>query len=312
MKSKLSIGTRGSQLALWQAEHIKNVLMHHYQGLEVDLKIIKTTGDKILDVPLAKIGGKGLFTKEIEEAMIRDEIDLAVHSLKDVPVEFPEGLCLSAITKREDPRDCFISHAYESLEFMPEGSVLGTTSLRRGMQIRARRPDIKVKSLRGNVQTRLKKLEERQYDAILLAAAGVRRLGIEDCAQFVNPIPVTQSIPAMGQAALGIETKENSDVRQMVQILNDQQAIMETTIERDFVGALDGGCQVPIGIYADASGEAIKIHALVGLPDGTEMLRDTVEVPKQDYTTAGITLAESFIQKGARELLKRAEEMAFK
>lgn len=309
---KIVIGTRGSRLALWQAEHIKALLEENTSGLKVEVKVIKTTGDKILDVPLAKIGGKGLFTKEIETAMMSGEVDLAVHSLKDVPVEFPEGLVLSAITKREDVRDCLLSEKYSTLNEMPENGVLGTTSLRRAMQAKSVRPDLTIRSLRGNVNTRIRKLKDGEFDAILLATAGVNRLDLWNEVEYVNPIDTHVMIPAMGQAALGIEVVKDSYAHELSLALNDKTAVMETTVERRFIEALEGGCQVPIGINARVTDEnKIKVDALIGLPDGTEMLRDNGECSIDEYESYGAQLAEQFIQRGARELLERAEKMAW-
>lgn len=308
----LSIGTRGSALALWQAEYIKSRLLEIDRDLEIDIKIIKTTGDKILDTPLAKIGGKGLFTKEIEDEMLKGSVDIAVHSLKDVPVLFPKGLVLSSITKRDDPRDCYISYKYKNLDELPQGAVVGTTSLRRVMQLKNYRKDLKTKSLRGNVQTRLRKLSDGEFDAIILATAGVNRLDIWDAAKYIEPIDVDIMIPAMGQAALGIECFEGSYAYEISSKLTCKKSLIETTIERDFVGSLEGGCQVPIGILSilDEEGGKIDIRAIVGMPDGSEILRERVEIEVSEYKSIGARLADRFKQKGARELLDRAQEMA--
>ncbi len=310
MNKRLFIGTRGSKLALWQAEHIKDELLKIDSSLEIGIKIIKTTGDKILDVPLAKIGGKGLFTKEIEEEMIKGEVDIAVHSLKDVPVEFPEGLVLSSITKRDDPRDCFISFKYASIDELPQNALVGTTSLRRVMQLKKYRKDLRTKSLRGNVQTRLKKLENGEFDAIILATAGVNRLDIWDCANYIKPIEVEIMIPAMGQAALGIECKEGSFAKEITSKLTDEITYIETKIERDFVKELEGGCQVPIGVYAKLNNNSIEAKAIIGTPDGVEMLEEHIFIDREDYKDGGKRLAELMIKRGARELLKRSEKMA--
>ncbi len=309
--NKLVIGTRGSKLALWQAEHIKARLEAMEEGLSVEINIIKTTGDKILDTPLAKIGGKGLFTKEIEEEMLSGSVDIAVHSLKDVPVELPETLVLSAITKREDPRDAFVSIKYASIDDLPQNALIGTTSLRRQMQLKRYRKDLRTKSLRGNVQTRLKKLEDGEFDAIILAYAGIRRLGIESDLKVCVPVDTKIMTPAMGQAALGIEVKEGSYAYALTQKLNDETTVIETTIEREFVKALEGGCQVPIGVFAKVEGESVKVDAIIGLPDGSESLELATVGQRSDYKTIGKKLAEEALGKGARELLQRAEEMAF-
>lgn len=309
---KVRIGTRGSVLALWQANFIKEALEKHYSDLEVELKIVKTKGDKILDVPLAKIGGKGLFTKELEELMLQGEIDLAVHSLKDVPVEFVGGLGLAAITQREDVRDAFLSQKYPNLQSLPKGAKVGTTSLRRTMQIKALREDLDTQSLRGNVQTRLSRLKRGDFDAIILAQAGVNRLRIQGEIAFMQPLDFM--IPAMGQAALGIECQLKSEVTQKVSFLNDWQSLLETSCEREFVRVLEGGCQVPIGVNAKYSQNKLSLKAILGLPDGTKILRGDLEseVKTQEEAKAlGEKLAQSFIQRGAREILEAAQNWDF-
>ncbi len=307
---KLIIATRKSKLALWQSEHVQKVLMEAYPGLIVELKTMLTKGDKILDTPLAKIGGKGLFTKELEESMLRGESHLAVHSLKDVPMEFPEGLKLAVITKREDVRDAMLSQKYASLDELPNGSTVGTTSLRRRMQLLEIRPDLVIKNLRGNVNTRIRKLKDGEYDAIILASAGIKRLGLQDEVNYFTPIDTAIMTPASGQAALGIEIVDNPEVEKIVSVLNNEKAIIETTIERDFVTVLEGGCQVPIGINAKVNGDDIDISCLIGLPDGTEVLRERVKISKDKYKEIGEELALNMINKGAKDLLKRAEDMA--
>ncbi|MDD6056468.1 MAG: hydroxymethylbilane synthase [Helicobacter sp.] len=310
---KLIIGTRGSALALWQANHIKEKLELQYPQIKVELKIVKTKGDKILDTPLAKIGGKGLFTKELEELLLSGEIDLAVHSLKDVPVEFVSGLGLAAITKREDVRDSFLSYKFASLQELPLGARVGTTSLRRVMQIAKLRPDLDCISLRGNVQTRLKKLENGDFSAIILAQAGVNRLGLQDAIPHITPLDFM--IPAMGQAALGIECRVESSVWELLEFLNDKEAVLETSFERAFVRALNGGCQVPIGINATFKGEKLHYRAILGLPDGSEILEKSGIAnakDKDEATNCGIALANEFIKKGAKEILAKAQEWEFK
>ncbi len=304
----LVIATRGSQLALWQSNHIKERLEE--LGHSVDLQVFKTKGDKILDTPLALIGGKGLFTKELEEAMLRGEAHLAVHSLKDVPTELPDGLVLAAITKREVVNDAFLSERYTSIEDLPANAVVGTTSLRRRMQLLHIRPDLQVKDLRGNVDTRIKKLKNGEYDAIILAYAGLKRLGFLDSVKYVRKIDETLMIPAMGQAALGIEARE--DIAMVVESLNDKNTFIETTIEREFVHVLQGGCQVPIGVLARVlENDDIIVRAVVGMPDGSELLKDKIIGSVTNYQELGKELAESMIENGAKELLKRAEKMAF-
>lgn len=308
---KLTIGTRGSLLALWQANHIKHRLEKQYPHLQVELKVVKTKGDRILDVPLAKIGGKGLFTKELEVLLLNGSIDLAVHSLKDVPVEFSQGLGLAAITKREDVRDSFLSFQYKSLEDLPNGARVGTTSLRRVMQISALRRDLDCQSLRGNVQTRLQRLQKGEFDAIILAQAGVNRLGLQGIPYL---LPLDFMVPAMGQAALGIECKKDSKCVEILHFLNDKKAVFETYCERAFVRALDGGCQVPIGIHADYQNGSLKVRAILGLPDGSKILREDLEsavASAADCEYIGVTLAESFLQQGARDILLKAQSWEF-
>jgi hydroxymethylbilane synthase len=310
---KFVIATRGSKLALWQSEHIKAVLEEQNPGLEVELKIVVTSGDKILDVPLAKIGGKGLFLKEIEETMLRGEAQMAVHSLKDVPTAMPDGLLLAAITEREDVRDALLSEKYADIASLPEGAVVGTSSLRRRMQILSLRPDLVIKDLRGNVDTRIRKLKEGEYDAIILASAGINRLGLLDAVEYVYPISLDEMIPAMGQGALGIEALDDPEVLAIAGRLEDGFSRLETTIEREFVDTLQGGCQVPIGINASVlENGRVLVKAIVGLPDGTEVLEEQLEVDRDTVEGLGKKMAEDFIARGARELLARAEAMAFK
>ncbi len=307
---KLIIATRKSKLALWQSEYIKAKLEKAYPEMEVELKEMSTKGDKILDTPLAKIGGKGLFTKELEDAMLEGDAHIAVHSLKDVPMEFPDGLVLAAITKREDVRDCLLSDKYEGIDALPKGAVVGTTSLRRRMQILALRPDLKIKNLRGNVNTRIRKLKEGEFDAIILATAGLNRLGLQSEVNYATPIDVTEMIPAMGQAALGIEAVDDPKIIDIISILNDKNAEIETTVERDFVTVLEGGCQVPIGVNAKYDGTHITVRCCVGMPDGKEIIKEKKFCDKNSYKQLGRELADTMIENGAIKLLKRAEEMA--
>lgn len=308
---KLIIGTRGSVLALWQAKHIQQRIQSEL-GILSELQIVKTKGDKILDVPLAKIGGKGLFTKELEEMLLDRKIDLAVHSLKDVPVDFIQGLGLACITEREDVRDCFLSHRYCDIKALPIGAKVGTTSLRRSMQIKAFRPDLDTQSLRGNVQTRLKKLENGEFDAIILACAGVNRLGIDTSeVRHISPISTEIMIPAMGQGALGVEALENGEVFALLKCFNHNPTAICCNIERAFVRALEGGCQVPIGVNASISDDKVYMNAIVGLPDGSEILQDRIEGNIGDGEFLARELAENFIQRGAKELLERAQKMMF-
>ena len=306
----LKIATRKSILAMWQSEHIKAKILKEYPDISVELAGMKTKGDVILDTPLAKIGGKGLFTKELEDSMLNGETHIAVHSLKDVPVAFPDGLVLAAICSREDVRDAMISEKYSKFEDLPKGAKVGTTSLRRKMQLLRMRPDLEIISLRGNVQTRLRKLKEGEFDAIILAMAGINRLNLKDEVKFIYPFSLDQMIPAMGQGALGIEAVNEPEILEKIAFLKDEKAIIETTVERDFVTLLEGGCQVPIGINARLEGDQIHINAIVGLPDGSEVLQKNLSVSKSEFANAGKELAREFIAKGAKELLKRAEEMA--
>lgn len=307
---KLIIATRGSKLALWQSEFVKAELEKAHPGLEVELSVMMTKGDKILDTPLAKIGGKGLFTKELEEAMLRGEAHIAVHSLKDVPMEFPEGLKLGVITKREDVRDAMLSENYGCLEDLPHGAVVGTTSLRRRMQLLKLRPDFVIKNLRGNVNTRIRKLKEGEFDAIILATAGINRLGLASEVRHFSPISKELMIPASGQAALGIEIIDDPEVEALVSVLNDADAIVETIVERDFITVLEGGCQVPIGVNAQVMGDFLHVKAILGLPDGSELITEAMSGTRADFLTLGGALAQKVIDKGARELLERAEKIA--
>ncbi|WP_103649354.1 hydroxymethylbilane synthase [Campylobacter concisus] len=307
---EIKIATRKSILALWQSEHIKARIESKHNDIKVELVGMKTKGDVILDTPLAKIGGKGLFTKELEDSMLKGETDIAVHSLKDVPVVFPEGLKLAAICSREDTRDAMISEKFAKFSDLPHGAKVGTTSLRRKMQLLIMRPDLEIISLRGNVQTRLRKLKEGEFDAIILAMAGINRLNIKAEVAHIYTFGFDEMIPAMGQGALGIEARDEKKILDEISFLNDENAVIETTIERDFVSVLEGGCQVPIGISARLKGDEISIDAIVGLPDGSEYIKDSLKTSKDKFQSVGKELAHKFIEKGARELLKRAEEMA--
>jgi len=309
---RLIIATRGSQLAMWQAEYVKSELQKAFPNLTIEFEVVTATGDKILDKPLALIGGKGLFTKEIEEVMLAGRAHLAVHSLKDVPTELPEGLKLAAITKRDDIRDVFLSHKYKTIEDLPKGAVVGTTSLRRQMQLRAIRPDLCIKNLRGNVNTRLRKLAEGEYDAIILAYVGMKRLGLLESVPYHEPIDDDIMIPPSGQASLGIEIIDDPEVEKIVETLNDPDSALAAKIERDFVARLEGSCQVPIAVHAKVEEERVVVRAMVGLPDGTEILREQMEAQKEQASDLGVELADRMIKQGAKELLARAEAMAFK
>lgn len=302
MKAKLTIGTRQSLLALWQSNHIATLLREKYPECEVVLKKIVTKGDRILDVPLAQIGGKGLFTKEIETELADGTIDLAVHSLKDMPTVLPEGLCLTAITERANVGDAFVSNKYASFEELPLGAVIGTSSLRRKAQLLAARPDLQIMDLRGNVDTRLRKLDEGLYDAIILAAAGLERLGHGD--RITALIPPDVCLPAVGQGALAIEARTADDeVRSMLEFLNDLPTKQSTDAERAFLGLLEGGCQVPIGVHADVSGEQIKIDAIIAALDGSTVLRDTITGKAVDAVALGQQLGKKMLAAGGQEIL---------
>lgn len=302
MKAKLTIGTRQSLLALWQSNHIAALLREKYPECEVVLKKIVTKGDRILDVPLAQIGGKGLFTKEIETELADGTIDLAVHSLKDMPTVLPEGLCLTAITERANVGDAFVSNKYASFDELPLGVVIGTSSLRRKAQLLAARPDLQIMDLRGNVDTRLRKLDEGLYDAIILAAAGLERLGHGD--RITALIPPDVCLPAVGQGALAIEARTADDeVRSMLEFLNDLPTKQSTDAERAFLGLLEGGCQVPIGVHADVAGEQIKIEAIIAALDGSTVLRDTITGKAEDAVALGQQLGKKMLAAGGQEIL---------
>ena len=302
MKAVLKIGTRQSLLALWQSNHIAACLRKQYPDCEVVLKKIVTKGDRILDVPLAQIGGKGLFTKEIEEDLLSGEVDLAVHSLKDMPTVLPEGLCLTAITERANVGDAFVSNDYACFEELPLGAVVGTSSLRRKAQLLAARPDLTIRDLRGNVDTRLRKLDEGLYDAVILAAAGLERLGHGDRIKAIIPSDVC--LPAVGQGALAIECRtDDAEVRQMLDFLNDQPTVYATAAERAFLGLLEGGCQVPIGVHADVDGEQIKIEAIIAALDGSTVLRDTIEGAAVDAVALGQKLGKKMLANGGQKIL---------
>ncbi|MDA3046541.1 hydroxymethylbilane synthase [Campylobacter sp. VBCF_06 NA8] len=310
----LIIATRGSVLALWQSEHIKS-LIEQKHGIKVELKSMKTKGDKILDTPLAKIGGKGLFTKELEECMLRGEAHLAVHSLKDVPVVFPEGLVLAAIGAREDERDAMISEKYAKFSDLPNGAKIGTTSLRRKMQLLKMRPDLEIISLRGNVQTRLKKLKDGEFDAIILAMAGINRLNLRAEVAYIYTFELDEMVPAMGQGALGIECADKKELLEILNFINDENSVLATNLERAFVARLEGGCQVPIGVNAQISDDSVIVRAVVGLPDGSEFIEDKLCLARAGLDAKmaqkiGADFGDKFIAKGAKELLARAEAMA--
>ena len=302
MKKIITIGTRKSLLALWQSNYIKDCLEKQYPDCEVRLQKIVTKGDKILDVPLSKIGGKGLFTKEIETALLEGEVDLAVHSLKDMPTKLPDGLCLTAITRRAVVGDAFVSNKYRTFAEMPAGAVLGTSSLRRKAQLLARRPDLDIRDLRGNVDTRLRKLDDGQYDAIILAAAGLTRLGYAD--RIRETLPCEFCIPAVGQGALAIECRsDNTEVRNLLEFLNHPETKSCTDAERAFLGLVEGGCQVPIGVHADIANDTMHITAIIASLDGSTLIRDEIDGNPADAIVLGKTLGNRMLETGGREIL---------
>jgi hydroxymethylbilane synthase len=303
MLNELRIGTRGSQLALYQANWVKERLREVHPNLKVNLVKIKTTGDKIQDAPLARIGGKGLFVKEIEEALMQKRIDLAVHSIKDVPTEFPKGLHLSVITKREDPRDILISKDGRTLKELPQRAKIGTSSLRRQAQLLHFRTDFELIPLRGNLDTRLKKLKTMKLDGIVLALAGIKRLGLEE--KISQIIPLEISLPAIGQGALGIETRMNDqEVEDLIRFINDQDSSIAVSAERAFLKKLGGGCQVPIAAYARIIGVTLRIDGLVGTIDGKRLIREYLEGTIEEAGSLGMKLAEILLDQGAKEVLE--------
>jgi len=297
--ARLRIGSRGSQLALWQAHHIRYLLRQ--RGHEVELEIIKTTGDKILDVALAKVGTKGMFTKEIEEALAEGRVDLAVHSLKDLPTELSPGFEIAAVTKRENPRDVFCSKTYGGIDELPRRARVGTSSLRRQAQLKAIRPDLEIRPLRGNVDTRLRKLEAGEYDAIILAAAGLNRLGKMELVKQV--IPPEVMCPAAGQGALGIEIRAgDTDTRQHLSFLDDADARATTTCERALLYKLGGGCQVPIGAVAEIRGGCIHLEGVVAHPEGSVVLRESRD--GDDPVRLGEEVGDRLLARGGNTILE--------
>ena len=330
MKSKLTIGTRSSKLALWQADHIKEELKKLHPDLEINLKEIKTKGDHITDVALSKIGGKGLFTKEIEEELLKGEIDLAAHSLKDLPTKLPDGLKIGAILKREDPHDVFIYKASDklkllstvplmvsdlpdkpdkssqcnSLDMLPSGSRIGTSSLRRISQLKSIRPDLEYIDLRGNLDTRIRKLDEGQYDAIVLAYSGVKRLGFESkITEHFSPLVI---LPAVGQGALAVEIREDDkETENLILKLNHNDTYLCTISERSFLEKLQGGCQVPIGAYSEIKNNEITLYGMIASLDGKDIVKDSISFKKdlKDCRNAGFNLADRLLQKGGKEIM---------
>lgn len=300
------IATRKSALALWQAEYVKAQLEHFHQDIHVELVPMTTKGDIILDTPLAKVGGKGLFVKELEVAMLEGRADIAVHSMKDVPVDFPDGLGLAVICPREDPRDAFVSNTYACLSDLPQGAIVGTSSLRRQCQLKAKRPDLDIRDLRGNVNTRLRKLDEGQYDAIILAAAGLIRLKMsERIAQYIEP---EEMLPANGQGAVGIECRlDDETITALLAPLECSTTRSRVLTERAMNKALEGGCQVPIASYSVISdnGETIHLRGLVGAVDGSELIESEITGPVEQGEALGNTLAQELLNLGADKILQQ-------
>ena len=300
--SPVRIATRQSPLAMWQAEYVKSQLEHFHPGIVVELLPMTTKGDKILDTPLAKVGGKGLFVKELEVGILNGDADIAVHSMKDVPVEFPEGLHLAVICPREDPRDAFVSNTIKNFDSLPKGARVGTSSLRRQCQLRAIRPDLEILDLRGNVNTRLQKLDDGLYDAIILAAAGLKRLGFEDrIAEAMDP---AISLPAIGQGAVGIECRVDDErIHHLLAPLNDPMTQTRVLAERAMNERLQGGCQVPIGGYAEISHGLLLLRGLVGQPDGSDIITGEIAGPPENAEEMGLALADDLLGRGAKEIL---------
>ena len=301
--SKVTIGSRGSPLALWQANWVKDLLLGHHSDLAVDIKIIKTSGDRIQDVPLAKIGGKGLFVKEIEEGLLKREVDFAVHSMKDMPIVFPVNLCIACVTKRENPFDALISRNNIKLDDLPKGAKIGTGSLRRMSQLLYYRPDLNLVPLRGNLETRLKKLETEGLDAIILAAAGLIRLGWKDC--ITEIIPPEILLPAMGQGAVGIETRKNDvDNQILLADMDDEQTHYALDAERALVSQLEGGCNVPIGSFATLNGDQITLRGLVASLDGKTMYKKELTDLKTNAVALGRRMGDELIEMGADRIMQ--------
>lgn len=298
----IRIATRKSALALWQAEHVKARLESVHPGIKVSLVPMVSRGDQLLDSPLAKIGGKGLFVKELQTALLNNTADIAVHSMKDVPMEFPEELGLYCICEREDPRDAFVSNHHANISELPAGSVVGTSSLRRQAQLLNLRPDLEIRFLRGNVNTRLAKLDAGEYDAIILAAAGLMRLGFHDRIRY--SLSDLECLPAGGQGAVGIECRTNdTELHQLLQPLHEQDSADRITAERALNRHLNGGCQVPIACYAVLEGDQLWLRGLVGQPDGKVMLKAEARAPRAEAEALGISVAKDLLSQGAGEIL---------
>jgi hydroxymethylbilane synthase len=300
----LRIGTRGSKLALAQSAWVRDRIKERFHDMGVDLVKIKTKGDKILDSPLSKIGGKGLFVKEIEDALLDGRVDLAVHSMKDVPAEIPEGLTLSVFPEREDPRDALVSMTYASISELPKGSTVGTSSLRRAAQLLYRRPDLHMVPMRGNVDTRIRKLESGEIQAIILATAGLRRLGLSGKISLM--IPIEELLPAIGQGALGLELRSGDDeITNRLSFLNHEPTELTVRAERAFLKELEGGCQVPIAAHSRLEGDRLILQGMVAELDGSRIIREQMRGSKDDPETLGVTLAQRLLSLGADEILSR-------
>ena len=298
----LRIATRKSPLALWQAEHVRDRLQALHPGLEVELVTMTTQGDRVLDSPLAKIGGKGLFVKELENGMLEGRADIAVHSMKDVPAELPKGLEIGAILKREDPRDAFVSNEFNDIDALPHGASVGTSSLRRQCQLRAARPDLEIHDLRGNVNTRLAKLDDGDYDAIVLACAGLRRLGMEG--RITRALVPDVMLPAIAQGVIGIECRSNdARVTGLIGALVHPETALRTQAERAMNARLAGGCQAPVAGYSELDGEVLRLRGLVGWPDGSDTVRGEISGPAVDAVTLGEQLADDLLERGAINIL---------
>jgi len=304
MKSTLRIATRKSPLAMWQAEHVKTRLIEAHQGLKVELVTFTTQGDKILDTPLAKIGGKGLFVKELEVAILEGKADIAAHSIKDVPIEFPDGLFLSTILEREEPCDAFVSNSISSVQTLPQGAVVGTCSLRRKCQLLKKRPDLKIKDLRGNVNSRLEKLDDGDYDAIILACAGLVRLDMEK--RIKQRISSSWILPAVGQGAVRLEARiDDEEVLNLISVLHHEDTADRIDAERALNKRLEGGCQVPIASYAMLDGDTLHLQALVGEPDGSLIIESDISGHRSEAKQLGTKLAEELLANGAKEILDK-------
>ncbi|MBI5216026.1 MAG: hydroxymethylbilane synthase [Ignavibacteriae bacterium] len=311
MNNKLILGSRGSQLALWQTEWVKSELEKKFPKLSIEIHIIKTTGDKILDSPLSKIGDKGLFTREIEQAMLDKTIDAAVHSLKDLPTQLPDGLCIGAISKREDVRDVFIANKkknYTSIEELPQGAIIATSSLRRKSQLLAWRSDFQIVDVRGNLNTRLSKLDESDWDGMLLARAGVVRLGFDN--RITEELPLDKMLPAVGQGALAIEIRhDDKQTSEIIETLNSQPTFISTSGERALLRYLEGGCQIPIGAYGRIEENIFHLDAFIGSLDGKKIVRGKIHGAPDDAEKLGQQLAQTLFQSGGKEILDSIRTM---